>query len=393
MRQPLRQPHPIRMSEIENWIETATYIIHKDGANTVVIDGATGKEIIRSSDASTAIQYALDDISAGEGGGAQLFFKCGTYELDTELAVSGTLEGVSFIGEVATFREEGPILKATSAMTNMITATSEFFRARDIQFDGNANATNGIKLSAYDAVIQYVAVKGCNVGIKTAGNTWIRNCWIEYNDVGVHTLSTVAWVWLTENIFYFNGKQDVEIDVWEDGYEPWWFIASKNKHVRSDNGYYLHSGAGTPDGTLRGGLFTGNCFWAIGRETDGTVHDNCYFFGDGLFEDIVIVNNIARGKDSAGNQYTADFIEFDGNGTYTDIIVANNRVRDMSANYVNGAANVTRLLLDGLGYTAGVPGVAGDWTAGGYEGLIIRDTTNNKTYIYADGAYREISAA
>jgi len=53
----------------------------------------------------------------------------------------------------------------------------------------------------------------------------------------------------------------------------------------------------------------------------------------------------------------------------------------------------TRTVLNGKGENAGDPSSTGDWNGNGYEGVIVRDTTNNNTYIYNAGAWSQIASA
>lgn len=52
--------------------------------------------------------------------------------------------------------------------------------------------------------------------------------------------------------------------------------------------------------------------------------------------------------------------------------------------------NGDRVTLDGLGYNEGDPSSAGEWNGEGREGVTVRDTTNNNTYIYNDGTWTQI---
>jgi hypothetical protein len=49
--------------------------------------------------------------------------------------------------------------------------------------------------------------------------------------------------------------------------------------------------------------------------------------------------------------------------------------------------NGTRCTIDGLGYNGGDPSSTGDWNGNGQEGIMVRDTTNNSTYLYNDGVW------
>lgn len=55
--------------------------------------------------------------------------------------------------------------------------------------------------------------------------------------------------------------------------------------------------------------------------------------------------------------------------------------------------NADRYTLDGLGVNSGDPSAGGVWNGNGYEGVIVRDTTNANTYIYNNGGWSQIASA
>jgi len=65
MRRPLRKPHGLNTSDIENFESTAEYVIYLDGADYVAINGDTGVEDSRSISAHTVIQYAITNTTRG----------------------------------------------------------------------------------------------------------------------------------------------------------------------------------------------------------------------------------------------------------------------------------------------------------------------------------------
>lgn len=65
MRRPNRKPNYAKTENIANWSESAEYVIHKEGDVYIAVNGQTGVEDSRSTNPSTAIQYALDTITAG----------------------------------------------------------------------------------------------------------------------------------------------------------------------------------------------------------------------------------------------------------------------------------------------------------------------------------------
>jgi hypothetical protein len=63
---------------------------------------------------------------------------------------------------------------------------------------------------------------------------------------------------------------------------------------------------------------------------------------------------------------------------------------------VNGTkyllGNSTRTVRNGLGLNGGDPSTGGDWNGNGFEGLLVRDTSNNDTYLYNAGVWSQIAS-
>ncbi|MFD1527506.1 MULTISPECIES: hypothetical protein [Halobacteriales] len=52
-----------------------------------------------------------------------------------------------------------------------------------------------------------------------------------------------------------------------------------------------------------------------------------------------------------------------------------------------------RTVINGLGYNSGDPTSTGDWYQNGEEGIQVRDTSNNNTYLYNNGTWSQIASA
>jgi hypothetical protein len=80
------------------------------------------------------------------------------------------------------------------------------------------------------------------------------------------------------------------------------------------------------------------------------------------------------------------------NNTNSDIVVGGTDV-DVEADWDTRTDNGTRTVWNGLGYNAGDPSSTGDWNGNGREGVHVRDTTNNNTYLYNDGGYSQVASS
>lgn len=77
--------------------------------------------------------------------------------------------------------------------------------------------------------------------------------------------------------------------------------------------------------------------------------------------------------------------------TAEDVYIGENSYDGVAAKY--NPENGVRCVANGLGYNAGDPSAGGDWNTNGYEGVVIRDTTNANTYLYNNGTWSQIASA
>lgn len=125
-------------------VETASYIIYKDGDYTCAKNGTTGRIDERSTNSSAVIQAAIDGVNLT---GGLVHIKAGIYSLNSTLYVRGALilhgEG-HYIGGGS---HQGTVLQTDGAFSAMVINSSRVVTMRDIQFDGDRyNGTVGIQM-------------------------------------------------------------------------------------------------------------------------------------------------------------------------------------------------------------------------------------------------------
>lgn len=119
MRRPNRRPNYLEAEDITNWEETADFIVFKDGADNVAINGDTGAELSRNTDASTVIQAAIDALSSS----GIIFIKSGTYDIITSISLDEDNDYVSIIGSGAgDYHDEGATVFTVGAAVTTIAA-------------------------------------------------------------------------------------------------------------------------------------------------------------------------------------------------------------------------------------------------------------------------------
>jgi len=176
MRRPLRKPHGLNTSDIENFETESKYIIYLDGTSYVAINGDTGTEDSRSTSAHTVIQYALDN-----GGAGVVSLKC-------DVALTANVHGVSNTILDGNYHTITP---ATSF--DMVTMNTHFI-IKNTVFDVSAIAFTHTCIT-FDGADSYVAggvdqiqragVYNCD-GISAAsrGTFILYDCTVDGSDIG-----------------------------------------------------------------------------------------------------------------------------------------------------------------------------------------------------------------
>jgi len=127
MRRPNRRPNYLEAEDITNWEETADYIIFKENADTVAINGDTGVELSRNTDSSTVIQATIDAITAG----GVIYVKPGTYTIVTTLAILKANQNIKIIGSGSgTYHTTGATIFLQGANTTILSAIGTATDAR-----------------------------------------------------------------------------------------------------------------------------------------------------------------------------------------------------------------------------------------------------------------------
>jgi hypothetical protein len=154
------------------------------------------------------LQAAFDALPA-EGG--QIYIRRAVYTVAVTLTVSRANTRV--FGETTGFGTGGSVIKAGAALVgNLLTASPNFFQIEHLYLDGNGVASQGLRLGGWDAQAISCIVMNCDTGIFAKSNTWIENCWIEYNvTYGIYVYPG-EYVWIVDSMFYSNGAHDIAIE-------------------------------------------------------------------------------------------------------------------------------------------------------------------------------------
>jgi len=223
--------------EIANWEETVDYIIYKDGSDIIAVNGNTGKEDKKSTDAYTVIQYCIDALTSG----GHIHIKKGTYTIDTQLVLDDdiTISGAGRLTVLSDGIADGTdVIAATSkdhvTLENIYVLgagvatsgcgvkmiTSSFFRVENCYFKdlGTAADDGGVCIEGCTDVI----VRGCVMDTCINGYmsdisvaTWCNRTRIEGNiihdcaDDGIHN-TYVYGSCTIGNLCYDNGETDID---------------------------------------------------------------------------------------------------------------------------------------------------------------------------------------
>lgn len=401
-------------------VTSAEYIIYPSGSNYVCMDGHTRRRVKTNTDAYTVMQHGLDSLISGIGGivdvKAGLYTMTDTPELyrnytswtpihlrgagmhATKLQLGNNINkdmisfDVSGAGDdgfkkISGMTLDGRKANQTTAGKGIVTANTggggkydltlkEIFvyRPYDVGFD-----LDGWGIRMEDCLAEYCGGHGFDLDI-TQG--YFRNLFSAYNVGRGININTVRGIfnglhaYMNEDTgLYLKGfssdfvnlisrdNEKVGIYFWidncvVDNIQSYTNVTASGSH----NEINLYSCNNTPFSNVRVKADAADANDCIEIEASGDV----------------LLNNVI----CTGSQWNS----FDIKAGCTDIYISNCVMDDT---FTDAG---TRTVLNGLGTNAGVPGVAGDWQTVTVDGIIVRDTTNNKTYIYAGGGWREISA-
>ncbi|MCX6821837.1 MAG: right-handed parallel beta-helix repeat-containing protein [Candidatus Aenigmarchaeota archaeon] len=158
-------------------VTEASYVIFTDGAMIYARDGNTGEIVNSNTDASTVINWAINQLTNG----GKIFIKAGTYELSSYINVGTntwdipfTIEGEGFntILKIAD-NTNTPIIRSRCAVTTG--CVNGFVHLRNFQIDGNKDNNNFgsycIEWAVYQGTIENIKIKNCKShGIYLIGN-------------------------------------------------------------------------------------------------------------------------------------------------------------------------------------------------------------------------------
>ena len=179
MRQPLRQPHPLRAEEIENWHICAEYIIYQDGADTVSMNGQTGVETFRSTSVGDVINNTILALTLG----GRIFITAGRYELDKEINIADSTIYLMGAGKGFGLNDYCTLLNVAGGVRAVDISGGVFHRISGIYFRGGTlgiTATSTPDIMIDDCSFTDQALDGINLA--TVKHSIIKNNWIEYVD-------------------------------------------------------------------------------------------------------------------------------------------------------------------------------------------------------------------
>ncbi len=208
----LAKAQPSTIIEAGSNVDTASYIIFKDGNTIYAKNGTTGKIDYSGTDASTVIQSIVDTLTAT---GGRIYFKAGVYRINSTLIIPST-GNIIMEGENRYTTQ----LLGSSTLTNMIIVGNEIkqvssFILRDIRIDGggssicdiltirnyrNFNISNasfynfkiGIHLDVYggDRFAYHGKIDTCGISGVYGGNPNYAGTGIKLTGVTDHTANT-----------------------------------------------------------------------------------------------------------------------------------------------------------------------------------------------------------
>jgi len=209
MRRPNRRPNYTKTEDIENYEITPDYLIYKDDADTVAVNGSTGVEDSRNTDSATVINAAIAALPTG----GVIYIKGGLYWITATIDIGAThgikIEGAGSHGANAT-----TLTLANGANCNLIhVGSGRHPILENMSLEGNkghqTGTSNGVDvdrgasvdLHAYDIYSNHFLSHGWNIDGMVC---FLTACLAEYNDNHGFNLAN-SYAKLTSCYSCFNG--------------------------------------------------------------------------------------------------------------------------------------------------------------------------------------------
>jgi len=352
----------MKTGDIENWVETADYVVYKNGTTIIAVDGGTGIEVTSSTSASTVINTLIGLMTVA---GGKIYIKGGnfpvtsTINIDKHIHLQGN--GMANLPLVTDMKAMTLLRLADDADCTLIEVDGDgtniyFPMIRDLTLDGNrtnnAGAIHGINFidDISDAVVHNVFVKSINdTGIKS------RNGWyMHYNNVYAEYCTghgfDISEGWLVNCVSSENTENGLLCHAGTD-------LHIMNSRFKQNKQH----GICIEDWTPKQISIIGNSIINNSDDDPGS-YDGININGGHLTFDrnIVIANNNIGAENGTDQRYGIN-IE-DGNGY---VITGNNVLTEATGTISIAAAGADIICNDNLGYVSEAGGVTGAVADGG----------------------------
>lgn len=380
----------------------ADYLIFKDEDNIIAVDGTTKTEYTRGTDAHTVIQAAINALPDGRGG--KVYIHPGNYTLTDTIRLYRNYSG-----------SWTPITLQGSGIQSTQLTLADGANCDAISFEVSGSANDGFKEVCN---MKLEGNKNNNTSGRglysetTGSGTKFDDC---YHNVYIHKFKedniylhdgwgTRVYKTLSETAdgrgMNLKGSQCYVSNVYISASTGTGFrlrgekSAVNNVYV-NDSGEHGCSMPNTDYTTITNlrirtwGSELASAYFGLQISPDSHYNNlsSVIIEGDGT-------NNCFRGLRIQGDyNVVSDVISI--NSGFEELQVETEATDNTISTNRHGAVldEGTRTVLDGLGTNAGDPGTGGDWNGNGYEGVIVRDTSNNNTYIYNDGSWSQIASS
>jgi len=318
------------MEDVENWIETATYIVYKDGAVTIGVNGTTGIEEFRSTNSADVMNSCLDAMGDQAVHGGTLFIKKDAYLLTETVTVPTDCDGLRITGEGTGWFDltGGTLLYSTADIDLILDLQGGICCVDHIGFDGGLVTDDIIHCNAWDQQIHHCGIaRAKSYGIKIYGNMqnyWIYNNWIEWNNYTGINSSANKDLFILNNIFSDNVEREIDQSTDIEN-----MVIDGNRFGQTNAG--IISG---PDDDVVHSKIINNHFRGIG-DTDGAgaFQDVCIQL-NGAVGQTIIANNTCHAKNNAGVAKTDEFMIMPGGKVYTDVVIKDNYCTDLNNAFI-----------------------------------------------------------
>lgn len=315
-------PNTLSYSIIEDLpSDETTYILRQDQNGNYWIENQEGTILYYSRNCSYTLTRAYDDIPTG----GLIVVSASTKPYYLNVPVASASKAVLLKGVSISYKEDygiSSVFYANGTSGYMFDLSGQWSSINQIVLHGNSTGMGGIRLNNIDSYIDNCFILFCTNATYPAitltyTNHWVRNCWIEWNNVAIASSSTVE----IANCHFVENGQDISFASYYDlKVESCLFRGSSTRAINF---------WGTPSSDI---IIANNIF----ETSTYTITEFILISGTKTLNSTIISDNIVK-----GNAKCSYFVNAGNSATLNSIMITDNVVRTLSSTIIRNGTGLT----------------------------------------------------